>query len=60
MTIYEKEDRAECGNYRGISLLAIAGKFIAKTVPNRLQIISEDVLYPKGRVDLERGGAVVY
>ena len=37
-------DRAECRNHRGISLLAIAGKILAKIVLNRLKFISEEVL----------------
>ena len=45
VTIYKRKgDRAECGNHRGISLLAIAGKVLAKIVLNRLKIISEEVL----------------
>lgn len=45
VTIYKKKgDRAECGNHRGISLLAIAGKVLAKIMLNRLKIISEAVL----------------
>ena len=40
VTIYKRKgDRAECGNHRGISLLAIAGKVLAKVVLNRLKII---------------------
>ena len=39
-----KGDHAECGNHRGISLLAIAGKVLAKIVLNRLKFISEEVL----------------
>ena len=45
VTIYKRKgDRAECGNHRGISLLAIAGKVLAKIVLNRLKFISEEVL----------------
>ena len=45
VTIYRRKgDGAECGNHRGISLLAIAGKVLAKTVLNRLEFISEEVL----------------
>ena len=33
VTIYKRNsDRAECGNHRGISLLAIPGKVLAKIV----------------------------
>ena len=43
--IYKKGDRTDCGNYRGISLLSIAGKIFAKTLLNRLSthITSEEV-----------------
>ena len=45
VTIYkEKGDRSDCGNHRGISLLSIAGKILAKTFLNKLKKISENVL----------------
>lgn len=45
VTIYsDNSDRAECGIHRGISLLAIAGKVLAKIVLNRLKSISQEVL----------------
>ena len=36
VTVYKKCDRTECGNYRGISLLSIAGKIFARILLNRL------------------------
>jgi hypothetical protein len=36
ITIFKKGDRTQCGNYRGISLLSIAGKAFARILLNRL------------------------
>ena len=45
VTVYKKKgDRNECGNYRGISLLVIAGKILAKIILGRIKQISEEVL----------------
>ena len=39
MVLHKKKDRAECGNYKGISLVAHAGKILLKIIARRL---SED------------------
>jgi len=44
VTIFKKGDRRECGNYRGISLLSIAGKILARILLNRIQIVAEIIL----------------
>ena len=44
-TIYKKKgDRAVCGNYRGITLLSVAGKILAKILTTRLTPLAERVL----------------
>ena len=44
MTIFKKGSRTECGNYRGISLLSVAGKILAKVLLNQLQPLSESII----------------
>ena len=36
MVVHKKKDRTECGNYRGISLVAHAGKILLKIIARRL------------------------
>ena len=43
IAIFKKGDRSICGNYRGISLLSIAGKIFTRILFNRLLIISEKI-----------------
>ena len=43
MVLYEKKDRIECGNYRGISLVAHAGKILLKIIARRLSEYCERV-----------------
>jgi hypothetical protein len=45
VTIFKKGDRTQCGNYRGISLLSIAGKAFARILLNRLNAhITSDIV----------------
>ncbi|XP_035692546.1 uncharacterized protein LOC118427017 [Branchiostoma floridae] len=44
ITIFKKGDRSICGNYRGISLLSIAGKIFARILLDRLLTVAEEVL----------------
>ncbi|KAI8511348.1 hypothetical protein Bbelb_104480 [Branchiostoma belcheri] len=45
MTLYKnKGDQGDCNNFRGISLLSITGKAIARIVRKRLQTLAERVL----------------
>ena len=40
--LHKKKDRTECSNYRGLSLVAHAGKILLKNVPNRLGDFCEE------------------
>ena len=40
--LYKKKDRTECSNYRGLSLVAHAGKVLLKIVANRLGTFCEE------------------
>ena len=49
VTLYKnKGDRGDCNNYRGISLLSIAGKLFARIVLQRLQKLA-DRIYPESQ-----------
>ena len=43
MVLHKKKDRAECGNYKGISLVAHAGKVLLKIIACRLSEYCERV-----------------
>ena len=45
VTSFKKGSRTECGNYRGISLLAVAGKILANVLLNRQQPLSESIIH---------------
>ena len=50
MVLHKKKHRAECGNYRGISLVAHAGKILLKIIARRLSEYCERVgILPKER-----------
>ena len=48
MVLHKKKDRTECGNYRGISLVAHAGKILLKIIARRLGEYCERVENPAG------------
>ena len=43
MVFHKKKDRTECGNYRGLSLVAHAGKILLKIIARRLSKYCERV-----------------
>ena len=43
MVLHKKKDRTECGNYRGISLVAHTGKILLKIIARRLSEYCERV-----------------
>ena len=51
----QKGDRAECGNSRGISLLSVAGKVLAKIMLTRLLEHMVDLVLPESQCGFRRG-----
>ena len=43
MVVHKKKEQTECGNYRGISLVAHAGKILLKTIARCLSEYCERV-----------------
>lgn len=58
ITIYKnKGDRADCNNFRGISLLSLAGKIFARTILPRLQILADRIL-PESQCGFRAGCSI--
>jgi hypothetical protein len=54
-TLYKnKGERGDCNNYRGISLLSVAGKLLARILLSRLLKIAEEV-YPESQCGFRSG-----
>ncbi len=49
IAIFKKGDRMDCGNYRGISLLSVAGKVMARVILNRLMVHVEKTILPEAQ-----------
>ena len=47
MVLHKKKDRTECGNYRGFSLVAHAGKILLKIIARRLSEYERVGILPK-------------
>ena len=52
-------NRAECGNSRGISLLSVAGKVLAKIMPTRLLEHVVDLVLPESQCWFRRGRSTI-
>ena len=55
----QKGDRAECGNSRGISLLSVAGKVLAKIMLTRLLEHIVDLVLPESQCGFRRGRSTI-
>lgn len=44
LTIFKKEDGSLCGNYRGITLLSIAGEIFTRILLNQLLSVAEEII----------------
>ena len=55
----QKGDRAECGNSRGISLLSVAGKVLAKIMLTRLLEHVVDLVLPESQCGFRRGQSTI-
>jgi len=59
ITLYKnKGDKGDCNNYRGISLLSIAGKAFARVILRRLQILAERIL-PESQCGFRSGRSTI-
>ena len=55
----QKGDRAECGNSRGISILSVAGKVLAKVMLTRLLEHVVDLVLPESQCGFRRGRSTI-
>ena len=55
----QKGDRAECGNSRGISLLSVSGKVLAKIMLTRLLEHVVDLALPESQCGFRRGRSTI-
>ena len=59
ITLYKnKGDRGDCNNYRGVSLLNVAGKIFAKVILKRLQTLADQV-YPDTQCSFRSGRSTI-
>ena len=53
--LFKKGSRVDCGNYRGISLLSIAGKILARILLNRLNSLLTTQVLPETQCGFRSG-----
>jgi len=53
--IFKKGSRMDCGNYRGISLLSIAGKILSRILLNRLNTYIAPAVLPESQCGFRSG-----
>ena len=54
-----KGNRCVCDNHRGISLLSVTGKILARVIPNRLNISLSDLVLPETQCGFRSGRGTV-
>ena len=60
VTIYKKKgDKSDCSNYRGISLLSVAGKILARILLTRLLDSVADVILPESQCGFRRDRSTI-
>ena len=59
ISIFKKGSRKECGNYRGISLLSIAGKIMARIILNRLNSLLAPNILPETQCGFRSGRSTI-
>ena len=55
VSLFKKGSRVDCGNYRGISLLSIAGKIFARILLNRLNSLLTTQVLPETQCGFRSG-----
>ena len=53
--IFKKGSRKDCGNYRGISLLSIAGKILSRVLLDRINMYIAPVVIPESQCGFRSG-----
>lgn len=60
MTVYKRKgDKALCGNSRGISLLSVAGKVLARVMLRRLLTHVVNIVMPEAQSGFRRGRSTI-